>query len=136
MTEKSLAQRALWCAQERDQASRLVRATDLVREHAREIAESAEGAVFRVPSHTRPGAYYVVSLGRWVRECADFEHRSEPCKHLYAAEIVRTKSSSCADCGHRFLKRDLVEVTGDHESLTWFVGDELCGGCARAHGIL
>lgn len=121
-------------AQTQDQASRLRRATEIVREHAREIAESAEGAVFHVPSSG--GSYYVVSLSRWVCECADFEHRGESCKHLLAAEIARQKSACCADCNRRALRADLVEVTEDHESLTWFVGDELCGSCAIGHGLL
>lgn len=116
------------------QASRLSRATEIVRESAREIAESAEGAVFHVPSSF--GGYYVVSLSRWVCECADFEHRGAPCKHLLAAEITRRKSACCADCNVRSLRCDLVEVTEDHDSLTWFVGDELCRPCALGHGLL
>lgn len=105
-----------------------------MREHAREIAESAEGAVFKVPGSM--GTSYVVSLSRWVCECHDFRYREEPCKHLYAAEIVRTKSATCADCNRRFLRRDLIEVTEDHESLTWFPGDDLCRSCAFSHGVL
>jgi hypothetical protein len=32
--------------------------------------------------------------------------------------------------------RDGVEVTEEHESLTWFPGDLLCRECACGHGIL
>jgi hypothetical protein len=45
----------------------------------------------------------------------------------------------CAGCGGRFSEasRELVEVTEDHESLTWFPGDRPCRrGCAGAHGVL
>ena len=42
----------------------------------------------------------------------------------------------CADCGKSFAARDLIEVTEEHESHTWFVGDELCGECAKNHGLL
>jgi hypothetical protein len=112
------------------------RARDIYREHAREIAESAEGAIFHVPSGTGGTRYYVVSLSRWVCECADFEHRGESCKHLIAAEMVRSSSASCAGCSGRFLRADLHEVTEDHESITWFVGDRLCRMCALSHGVL
>ena len=112
------------------------RARDIFRAHAREIAESAEGAIFHVPSGTGGNRYYVVSLSRWVCECADFEHRGESCKHLIAAEMVRSSSASCAGCNGRFLLRDLHEVTEDHESIVWFVGDRLCRMCALAHGVL
>jgi predicted nucleic acid-binding Zn finger protein len=121
--------------------SREARARRIVEEHAREIAESDQGALFKVPSssHCAEGTYYVVSLSRQVCECADFVHRStgrsSPCKHLIAAEIVSAKSSPCADCGQRFLRRDVWTVTEDHESLTWFPGDMLCRECAGAHGI-
>jgi hypothetical protein len=107
----------------------------LVREHAREIAESAVSAVYKVPSR-EVGTYYVVSLSRQVCECRDFKHGTYPCKHLLAAEIVSSKCGTCADCAGRFLGRDLIEVTEDHESLTWFVGDLLCRTCAISHGVL
>jgi hypothetical protein len=42
----------------------------------------------------------------------------------------------CADGGKSFGGRDLAEVTEEHESLTWFLGDELCKECARNHGLL
>lgn len=39
---------------------------------------------------------------------------------------------SCADCGSR--DGTLYPVPGEH--LTFFEGDELCGGCALNHGVL
>ena len=111
------------------------RARKVADEHAREIAESAVGAVYKVPGRTG-ATYYVVSLSRGTCECRDFEHQGASCEHLLAAEIVNAKSDTCADCNRRFLGRDLHEVTEDHESLTWFVGDPLCRSCAIGHGII
>ncbi len=111
------------------------RARQIVRQHAREIAESAAGAIYKVPDYS--GApRYVVSLSRQTCECKDFEHRTQPCEHLIAAEIVSAKSCTCADCNNRSLGRDLIEVEEWHENLTWFVGDQLCRTCALGHGVL
>ena len=46
------------------------------------------------------------------------------------------KLRPCAECGDSFRGRNLTVVTEEHESLTWFVGDELCEECARDHGLL
>jgi len=46
------------------------------------------------------------------------------------------KLRPCADCGERFRGRDFIEATEEHESLTWFVGDELCKECARDRDLL
>ncbi len=120
-------------------ASKIVRedwARKVAEEHARQIAESAVGAVYKVPGCTGATYYYVVSLSRGTCECRDFEHQGASCEHLLAAEIVNAKSAACADCNRRFLGRDLYEVTEYHESLTWFVGDLLCRLCAIGHGII
>lgn len=132
MTEKSLARGVPRRAPTREQASRQQRAAEIVAEHAREIAESDRGSIYRVPGSN--GTAYVVSLSREVCECADFEHRGEPCKHIRAAAIVNAKCRQCADCGGRFLGRDLSEVEDGH--LTWFEGDELCRQCALSWGLL
>jgi hypothetical protein len=116
-------------------AAREIRAWKIAEEHAREIAESALGAVYKVPART-DATYHVVSLSRGTCECKDFRNQVVSCEHLLAAEIVNAKSATCADCNRRFLGRDLYEVTEDHESLTWFVGDLLCGSCAIGHGII
>ena len=116
--------------------ARLRRATEIVREHGREIAESAEGAVFRVPSGSTGNRYYVVSLSRGVCECGDFEHRSLSCKHIFAAFMVKDSSATCADCGGRFLRADTVEVHEEHESMLWYPGDRLCCRCALSCGVL
>ncbi len=119
-------------------ASKILRedwARKVVEEHAREIAESEVGAVYKVPGRTG-ATHFVVSLSRGTCECRDFEYQGASCEHLLAAEIVNAKSATCADCNRRFLGRDLYEVTEDHESLTWFVGDVLCRSCAIDHGII
>jgi hypothetical protein len=46
------------------------------------------------------------------------------------------KLRPCADCGQSFGGRDLIEVTEEHQSLAWFVSDELCEEYAREHGLL
>ena len=103
--------------------------------HDREIAESAVGAVYKVPGHTG-ATYYVVSLSRGTCECGNSRQQGAYCEHLLAAEIVNAKSATCADCNRRFLRRDLHEVTEDHGSLTWFAGDPLCRSCAIGHGVI
>jgi hypothetical protein len=115
--------------------TRVDRTRQLVQEHAREIAEGAIGAVYKIPSNEL-GTYYFLSLSRQVCECKEFELSSSPCEHILAAEIVSSKSGTCAECAGRFLGRDLIEVTEDHESLTWFVGDLLCRTCSIGHGLV
>ncbi len=110
------------------------RARQIVRDHAREIAESAVGGVYRVPSRTNPGAVYIVSLSRETCECEDYEHTGGTCIHLLAAERVKARSATCADCNQRHLRGDLYEVGDDH--LTFFEGDKLCRQCALDHGVL
>lgn len=134
MTSDSIALRR--AAIEGEASARLARAAGLSRLHGREIAASAEHAVYRVPSDSVANRLYVVSLSRWVCECADFEHRGHPCKHLYAAEMVRSSSAECADCNGRFLREDLHEVHEDHESMLWYPGDRLCRSCALSSGVL
>jgi hypothetical protein len=46
------------------------------------------------------------------------------------------RSVGCSDCPKWLPGREMVEVTEEHESLTWFPGDLLCRECARGHGIL
>ncbi len=136
VSEVSVGQGASKCAPERGQASPLQtrqgRATALVLDHAREIAESAHGALYKVPN--LKGTYYVVSLSRGSCECADHSHRGVSCKHLLAAEIVAAKVGYCAECNGRRLWRDLHEVGDDH--LCFFEGDVLCRQCALSHGVL
>ena len=133
MTDQILAQHL----REATTETREDRARHIVRDHAREIAESAIGGVYRVPSQTSSGIVYTVSLSCETCECKDHQNTDgTTCIHLLVAEMVKVRSATCAACSQRFLGRDLHEVTEDHESLTWFVGDLLCRSCAIGHGVL
>ncbi len=94
------------------------------------------GGRWLVPSGSEAGAYEVRVGTRPERntcECRGWSaHRH--CSHLTAAGRVAKKSAVCDSCGERRWDRDLVEVTEDDESLTWFVGDRLCGGCLSTCG--
>ncbi len=71
-------------------------------------------------------AYYrVLALVRWGKATAD---------DLDSAR-AGAKTRSCSGCYGRFPGRDLIEITEDHGSLTFFEGDELCPQCARDHGV-
>jgi len=63
----------------------------------------------------------------------DLEHISEI---AVRAMLPTTKLRPCAGCGGKVLGRDLYEVMGRHESLTFFEGDALCRACAQAHSVL
>lgn len=52
-------------------------------------------------------------------------------------EHAERRLVECVGCGERYPHRELIEVTEDHESLTFFPGDRLCvRECASAHGVL
>jgi hypothetical protein len=108
------------------------RALQLYIEHAETIARSFRAGVYRVPSCSGEALYHVRLLPTPSCSCPDA--RGGECKHVMAVRVVRKKTAPCSGCGRRFRLRDLEEVTEDHGSLTWFVGDRLCGGCVEAHG--
>jgi hypothetical protein len=112
------------------------RGRQLWEEHADEIRFDSAEKVWLVPSQSSGTSVYEVTLGRRGEfcECADFEFRGEACKHIIAATISKAKTAICSGCGDRFRHRELEEVTEEHNSLTWFVGDELCPGCLLQHG--
>ena len=123
---RSLAQPAL-------PSTRESRGLALYEEHRDEIRFS--GGLWLVPSQNDVASVYEVRLGRREScECRDFARHSEPCKHVFAATIARSKTRECAGCFGRFRGRDLFEVGGDH--LTFFEGEEFCHGCAHTHGIV
>ncbi len=115
-------------------STRESRGLALYRDHADEIR--FEDGVWFVPSQGAGTSVYEVVIGRRVDvcECADFERRGLPCKHIHAATIARSKTRTCAGCSGRFRGRDLLEVAPD--SLTFFEGDVLCRPCAHEHGEL
>ncbi len=95
------------------------------------------GGKFVVPSGSNPDQAYEVRVGtrpgRNRCECRGFAGHNH-CSHLVAASRVAKKSAVCDSCGVRRWDHDLVEVTEDDASLTWFVGDRLCRGCVVAMG--
>jgi len=43
---------------------------------------------------------------------------------------------ACAGCAERFPRRELIELHEDnHDNLTYFHGDQLCGECADNAGV-
>lgn len=94
-----------------------------------------EQGLWRVPSECFVGVFYEVDPKDGSCSCHDAQFGPGfACKHLWAARYVRDKSATCADCSRRYWLRDLVEVTEDHDSLTWCEGDLLCDTCVEAHG--
>ncbi len=51
-------------------------------------------------------------------------------------ELRRMRERACDGCGERFPAREMVEVVADHDSVTFFEGDEVCRECAGAHGVV
>ena len=92
---------------------------------------------WEVPScSASPGeeAVYVANLNHGRCSCPDRPPADERCKHETAARYKKAKTATCIGCGGRFRHRDLYDVGED--SLTFFEGDVLCGGCARDHSVL
>ncbi len=116
----------------------VLRGLGLFELHADEILASYQGAGrYVVPSGTTANGLYEVRVGtrpeRNKCECRGFAGHNH-CSHVVAAGRVAKKSAVCDGCGERRWDRELVEVTEDDDSLTWFPGDLLCRGCVRAHG--
>ncbi|MDP9480445.1 MAG: hypothetical protein M3R38_33090 [Actinomycetota bacterium] len=104
--------------------------------HADKILASYQGGGrYLVPSGTEANGLYEVRVGvrRNRCECRGFASHGH-CSHVVAAGRVAKRSAVCDSCGERRWDRELEEVTEDHDSLTWFVGDRLCGGCLDSHG--
>lgn len=112
------------------------RARILWRERQDDFVYLGDGA-WEVPSQSVVGKTYLVLL-RPERQCgcACFSYR-EDCAHVRAGRLAQIRTGNCDDCGERKPYRELVEVTEDHDSLTWFPGDLLCvAECAGNHGVL
>ncbi len=115
----------------------VLRGLGLYELHAGEILQGYQGGGrYIVPSGTDAIAYEVrvgTRPGRNRCECRGWSAHHH-CSHLIAAERVAKRSGVCDGCGERRWDRELEEVTEDHDSLSWFVGDRLCGGCLDSHG--
>ncbi len=106
--------------------------------HRAEILQGYQGGGrWLVPSGADAGNVYEVRTGtrpeRNKCECRGFASHKH-CSHVIAAERVARRSAVCDSCGERRWDRELTEVTEDDASLSWFVGDRLCGGCLDSHG--
>lgn len=115
-------------------SARLQRGIELAEEGFEEITRMAP-YVWEVPSCSGDHRY-VVDLKHGLCTCPDHPPEGERCKHLSAAAYKKAKTATCSGCKKRFRHKELYEVREDHGSLTWFVGDLLCEGCARDTGIL
>jgi hypothetical protein len=115
-------------------SARLQRGLALAEEHFEEITRIAPW-VWSVPSETGIGVY-AVNLKTSECSCPDRVPEGERCEHLSAAAYKKAKTATCSGCRKRFRHRELYEVHDWHESLTWFVGDLLCEGCALDSDIL
>ena len=97
------------------------------------------GGRWLVPSGSESGKLYEVRVGsrpeRDRCECRGWASHKH-CSHVVAAQRAARTSAECDGCGERVRRRDLIEVTEDHESLTWFAGDVVCRSCARGTDIL
>ncbi len=86
------------------------------------------------------GSVYSVDPADWSCSCPDHHRRDATCKHALAAYVLwrvsrpAPKLPACTSCGHRFRHGELVEVTEDDASLTWFPGDRLCKACVLECG--
>jgi hypothetical protein len=101
------------------------------------LASYQGGGRYIVPSGTTANVLYEVRVGtrpeRNRCECRGFGSHGH-CSHVVAASRVAKRSGVCDGCGVRKWDRELEEVMEDHDSLTWFVGDRVCGGCLSAVG--
>ena len=118
----------------------VLRGLGLFELHREEILRCYQGGGYWVvPSGSECGRYYMVRVGtrpeRHRCECRGFSSHKH-CSHLIAAQRVAERSAVCDSCGERRWCSELTEVTEDHASLTWFVGDVVCRRCARGTDIL
>ncbi len=99
------------------------------------LASYGGGGKYLVPSGTEANGLYEVRVGvrRNRCECRGWASHGH-CSHLVAASRVAKRSAVCDSCGERRWDRELIEVTEDDDSLTWFVGDRICKACVVDHG--
>lgn len=102
------------------------------------VRVGTHGAKFLVDGSK--GSVYVVDPGTWGCSCPDHHRRDAICKHGISCYVLwrlskrAPKLPACTSCGDRFPHGELVEVTHDDASLTWFPGDRLCKKCLLTTG--
>jgi len=113
--------------------TRELRALALAEWRFEEIALSHRGGRYTVPSLHGEHSYDVTYTARDEGcGCRDWEF-GHTCYHVMAAAVVRARSGICSGCGRRFRHRELTE--DNHDNLTYFHGDLLCGACADGAGV-
>lgn len=110
------------------------RGIQLYREQGHHIAH-VRGSVWSVPSCSGAGVYLVDVKGGPCT-CPDTPPADEVCKHVVAAMIAKAKTATCAGCGLRFPRRELVEVGEEQDGLMHHEGDVVCLPCGWDHGVL
>lgn len=115
--------------------SRRDRGIALFRERGEEIRH-VRGRMWAIPSCSG-SRVYLVDVASGICTCPDTPPVEENCKHATVATIAKAKTARCSGCGVRRRRRELVEV--GEEQVAWtlalFIGDRLCPGCAREHGL-
>lgn len=117
--------------------TRELRGLALAEEHFEAIARSHRRGTYSAPSCTVSGSYVVEYTRRSEScSCPDWQHRHNACKHIIAVALIKAKTDVCSGCGSRFPRRELIELHEvNHDSLTYFHGDELCRECADNAGV-
>jgi len=69
-------------------ATREARGLEIYCKHSEDIALSIRRGTYSVPGCSGTVTYAVRLVPEEWCECRDFEHRSEPCKHIYATRTV------------------------------------------------
>jgi hypothetical protein len=81
-----------------------------------------------------PGFDPALALPNWAKRRKRGRWSDRPTE---AARIIwgqaPARGGGCAGCGST--RREVHEVREDHESLTYFEGDALCGSCASDAGL-
>lgn len=90
---------------------------------------------WQVPKSSGVG-FYEVNLKFASCTCLDRPPQGEVCKHAHSLRHARSIGTQCSGCRKPFRWRELIEVTEDHESLTWHQGDMLCFECGMATGVI
>lgn len=83
------------------------------------------------------GSVYAVDPRTWDCSCPDHHRRDGICKHGIAVYVLVRASRprpapqllGCTSCSKVLPASELIEVTHEDESLTWFPGDLLCKVC-------